>query len=80
LPPGLVQLRLDYLETWNLIFILDRRNPQGPDPVQEGTMTYDELKPRIAGVSVDDLDEKSVSLESLWQGRRIVLAFLRHFG
>ncbi|OQC25591.1 MAG: hypothetical protein BWX71_01663 [Deltaproteobacteria bacterium ADurb.Bin072] len=43
-------------------------------------MTYDELKPRIAGVSVDDLDEKSVSLESLWQGRRIVLAFLRHFG
>ena len=75
-----MQIRPDYLETWNLIFILDRRNPQGPDAVQEGTMTYDELKPRIAGVSVDNLEEEAVVLESLWRGRRIVLAFLRHFG
>ena len=43
-------------------------------------MTYDELKPRIAGVSVDNLEEEAVVLESLWRGRRIVLAFLRHFG
>jgi len=43
-------------------------------------MTYDELKPRISGVKVETLKEDMVELESLWALRRIVLAFLRHFG
>ncbi len=43
-------------------------------------MTYDELKTRIAGISVTGIDGKDVALESLWQGRRVVLVFLRHFG
>jgi len=43
-------------------------------------MTYDELKPRIVGVTVQSLQETEVKIESLWEGRRIVLAFLRHFG
>jgi hypothetical protein len=43
-------------------------------------MTYDELKPRIAGVTVLSLQEEGVDLKSLWAHRRIVLAFLRHFG
>ncbi len=47
---------------------------------QEGAMTYDELKPRIDGVTVLSLEQNEVKLESLWAGRRIVLAFLRHFG
>jgi hypothetical protein len=46
----------------------------------EGKMTYKELKPLIAGVTVKSLQEKEVGIESLWEGRRIVLAFLRHFG
>jgi hypothetical protein len=47
---------------------------------QEGEMTYDELKPLITGVTVQTLEGTGVKLVSLWEGRRIVLAFLRHFG
>ncbi len=43
-------------------------------------MTYEELKPLVAGVTVQSLKEREVALESLWEERRIVLAFLRHFG
>ena len=43
-------------------------------------MTYEELMPRIAGVTVQSLKGHEIELESLWAGRRIVLAFLRHFG
>ena len=43
-------------------------------------MTYDELKPRITAVTVQSLQGHEVKLESLWAGRRIALAFLRHFG
>jgi hypothetical protein len=43
-------------------------------------MTYDELKTRITGVTVQSLQGHKVEIESLWAGRRIVLAFLRHFG
>ena len=47
---------------------------------KELEMTYDELKPRIKGVTVQPLKGKEIKLESLWNDRRIVLAFLRHFG
>jgi hypothetical protein len=47
---------------------------------QEGEMTYNELRPRITGVTVQSLDGNEIKLESLWEDRRIVLAFLRHFG
>ncbi len=43
-------------------------------------MTYDELKSRIAGIAVTGVDGKDVPIESLWQARRVVLVFLRHFG
>jgi len=43
-------------------------------------MTYDELKPRIKSITVHPFQGKEVKLESLWNDRRIVLAFLRHFG
>ncbi|HPC46689.1 MAG TPA: hypothetical protein PLW83_01500 [Deltaproteobacteria bacterium] len=43
-------------------------------------MTYEGLKQRIAGLSVTNLEGKEVPLEHLWQDRRIVLVFLRHFG
>ena len=55
-------------------------NPHSPMHAQEGEMTYDELKPRIVGVTVQSLQENDVKIESLWEDRRIVLAFLRHFG
>jgi hypothetical protein len=47
---------------------------------QEGEMTYNDLKTSITGLTVQSLQEKEVLLESLWEDRRIVLAFLRHFG
>ena len=43
-------------------------------------MTYDELKPRMAGITVQSLEGEEVVLKSLWARRRIVLVFLRHFG
>jgi hypothetical protein len=47
---------------------------------REVTMTYEELKPRIAGITVQSLEGKDVVLKSLWARRRIALVFLRHFG
>lgn len=43
-------------------------------------MQYSDLKPRIKGLAVQSLDGKDIPVESLWAGRRVVLAFLRHFG
>ena len=47
---------------------------------KENNMTYDELKPRLAGVEVKDLRSDSIDIESLWINRPILLSFLRHFG
>lgn len=69
-----------YLETRNMTFIKDERKHYGANSTQERTMTYDELKPRVAGITVEGLDGRVVALESLWRGRRVVLVFLRHFG
>jgi len=43
-------------------------------------MYYDALKPRLAGVTVQDPDGVAVELASLWIDRPVLLAFLRHFG
>ncbi len=43
-------------------------------------MTYDELKTRLKGVTVESLQDREVTVESLWALRRVVLVFLRHFG
>jgi|GEM_PF-3726346 len=43
-------------------------------------MRYDDLKLRISGVIVIDLRGEPVSLESIWENRVVLLAFLRHFG
>jgi hypothetical protein len=43
-------------------------------------MTYDELKANITGITVQSLEGEEIELDSLWADRRIVLAFLRHFG
>jgi len=44
------------------------------------TMRYEDLKPKIKGLTVQSLDGKNIPVESLWKDHRIVLAFLRHFG
>ncbi|MFQ5351856.1 MAG: hypothetical protein ACE5D3_02145 [Candidatus Binatia bacterium] len=36
--------------------------------------------PVLAGLTVTDLDGSTVELKSLWQNRRAVVSFLRHFG
>lgn len=36
--------------------------------------------PDLGGTTVTDLNGHEVDLASLWSERRIVLAFLRHFG
>ena len=43
-------------------------------------MDYQELEKRIAKLTVKDIQGETVELESLWADRRIILAFLRHFG
>ncbi len=43
-------------------------------------MTYDDLKPRIGGVTVINAQGEAISLESIWKNRVVLLAFLRHFG
>lgn len=43
-------------------------------------MNYEQLSPRIAGLTVKNTAGEDVVLESLWKDRQVVLAFLRHFG
>lgn len=43
-------------------------------------MQYDDLKPRLGGVTVQNLRGEMVDLESIWKERAVLLAFLRHFG
>ncbi len=43
-------------------------------------MRYNDLKPRISGVTVIKEQGEAVSLESIWESRVVLLAFLRHFG
>jgi len=43
-------------------------------------MTYDELKSRLAGVTVNNFKGDSIDLESLWADRPVLLSFVRHFG
>jgi uncharacterized protein YcfL len=44
------------------------------------TMNFEQLSPRIAGLTVKNTAGEDVVLESLWKNRKVVLAFLRHFG
>lgn len=43
-------------------------------------MEYEDVKQRLEGLTLQDLDGKSLSVASLWAKRRVLLAFLRHFG
>ncbi|MFO7738107.1 MAG: hypothetical protein R6V46_06540 [Desulfatiglandaceae bacterium] len=43
-------------------------------------MRYDDLKSRVSGVTVMNRYGEEVNLESVWQSRPVLLAFLRHFG
>lgn len=43
-------------------------------------MNYADVKSKIEGLTVQSLDGENIILESLWRNRRLVLAFLRHFG
>ena len=42
--------------------------------------TEKKLAPDVSGLTVLNTGKEIVRLESLWQNRRIVLTFLRHFG
>ncbi len=44
------------------------------------TMNDDQLSPEIQGMNVKNIQGEDVLLGSLWKDRRVVLAFLRHFG
>ena len=43
-------------------------------------MRLDQAQVNINGLTVATLDGDQISLASLWAERRLVLAFLRHFG
>jgi hypothetical protein len=43
-------------------------------------MQYQNLKAQIKELTVQSIDGKDIPVESLWADRRVVLAFLRHFG
>ena len=41
---------------------------------------YETLHEKISGLTVTSQDNEAVAVESLWENRRLVLVFLRHFG
>lgn len=44
------------------------------------SMNYEQLSPKIAGIKVKTMEGEEVLIESLWKDKRVVVAFLRHFG
>ncbi len=50
------------------------------DQAADDALDYGQLEKRIAGLTVQNLAGEAVALESIWEQRRVVLAFLRHFG
>lgn len=49
-------------------------------PSQENTMNDQALFQSVHGLTVQNLDGEAVAMDSLWQDRKVVLVFLRHFG
>ena len=47
---------------------------------EEVVMTYKELGENISEIHVTNLDGEEIPMASLWEDRRIVLTFFRHFG
>ena len=41
---------------------------------------YEALRTKIADLTVRNLEDQAVSVEALWEDRRVVLVFLRHYG
>jgi len=43
-------------------------------------LVYNDLLPDVSSTIVQNLRGEELKLESLWETRRIILCFLRHFG
>lgn len=44
------------------------------------TINYDDFAAPVSGLTFQDLEGRSVAVETLWENRRVALVFLRHFG
>jgi len=44
------------------------------------TMDYSELGGTMSTLTVQNMEGQAVALELIWENRRVVLVFLRHFG
>lgn len=51
---------------------------KGGGPMQSNA--YEAIHSKIAGLTVNDLEDHAVAVDGLWQDRRVVLVFLRHYG
>ncbi len=48
--------------------------------IKEKAMKNPQMLEAVSGLTVRNLEGKSVSLEALWAKRRVAIVFLRHFG
>jgi hypothetical protein len=60
-------------------YVLAGCNSQNQRGMKEEDMRKD-ATPDVSKISVLDLSSHPVPLDSLWQDRRVVLVFLRHYG
>ena len=51
---------------------------KGSEPMPNNA--YNTLHSKIADLTVNNLDDQAVAVDSLWEDRRVVLVFLRHYG
>lgn len=61
------------------LMVLTGCSSQNPRGMKEEDMRKN-LPQDVSEISVGDLSNHPVPLDSLWQNRRIVLVFLRHYG
>ncbi|TWI73070.1 hypothetical protein LZ24_01481 [Desulfobotulus alkaliphilus] len=62
-----------------VLMVLTGCSSQNHSQMKEKDMQKNAV-PDVSEISVLDLDSHSVALNSLWEDRRIVLVFLRHYG
>lgn len=62
-----------------VLMVLTGCSSQNHSSIKEENMQT-KAAPDVSEISVLDLGSHSVVLDSLWEDRRIVLVFLRHYG
>jgi hypothetical protein len=69
-----------YLLTVLMLLCLPIIGWASQEQTKSDAIDYGQLEKRIANLSVKNMDGKDVALVSIWEQKRVMLVFIRHFG